>query len=468
MASPSSHEVAESQPLFAHRLGRLRTQLGLTQQVLAERSGLSVRGISDLERGLRHPRSDTVQRIARALGVNDAYLSGPRTRLLKIPAALDAFVDRERELERLGSELRSPGARLITITGAPGVGKSRLARELATREESAFPHGAAFIRLCVLRKTRDVSLFLARQLGCDSVSALEEYLRHRQFLLVLDNAEHLAGIADPIVALSESAPGLTVLVTSRNALLATGEHVRELEPFSLPVDDVPETVLAAPSTLLFITRAQERFARSFALADAPALARIVRALDGLPLALELAAMQLSSFSLEHLAANVEQIVGSATGPLDRPVHSRSLAGALEWSLALLTAGQRRFLARLSIFVGMYTIEAAAFVGAVSVRNAERDVGTLRDMNLLVQTPDPSLIAMLATVRSYLLMELDRNGDLDEARERHAHWYECTTVSEHSSWEALTAPIRIIAERGVEDNLRHARHSRSEVLAISRM
>jgi predicted ATPase/DNA-binding XRE family transcriptional regulator len=451
---------------FARRLVDLRIQAALTQEGLAERAGLSVRGISDLERGLRRPRADTLTRIARALHVDGSELAGQGLRTVDIPAPLDAFVGREVELVALDEEIHSMGARLVTLVGPPGVGKSRLARELAANAQHRFADGAAFVRLCVLRRTAELPDFLASQFGLHSFTDLKSRLAEQQFLLVLDNVEHLPGIADAIVILLEAAPGLTIVATGRASLNATGERIRAVEPLTLPPTDDPEDVMRATSTRLVVARAREQFALPLGKEHAAALACIVRQLDGLPLALELAVARLANIDIETLAASVEREVMVSKGPIDRPDHSHSLAEAVEWSLDALTPAERRFIARLAVFVGTFSVDAAAAVAEVSFVDASRCVEALRRAHLLAPTAHHRLITMLKSIRSVLIAELERTGYLDRALAAHERWYK--SKDEDTGWMSeLGDEAYHAATKGVIDNVRHVGHTRAETIAFVR-
>jgi len=431
---------------FAQRLNALRLQAGLTQEHLAERAGLSARGISDLERGLRRPRPETISRLAGVLHIDSGVLAGRVPRTVEIPAALDAFVGRDEELVTLGEDLRSPNTRLLTLVGPPGVGKSRLARELAAREEGAFANGAAFIRLCVLRRSDEFAEFLAAELHLASFKALRAHLSTQRFLLILDNIEHLPAIVDDVVTLLEDAPGLTIMATGRRSLLASGEHVREITTLPVPSGNSAREILGAPSARLFVSRVRERFALPLGERGAPALGRIVRAFEGLPLAIELSAMRLASIDVEALAASIEHEVCFEEGLHDHPEHSRSLRSSLKWSLNALKPAQREFLTRLSAFVGLYSIAAAASSTGVSLEQAQRHVEVLRASHLVLPGPHPSLLQMLAAIRVPLLYELEQSGQLESTRAAHARWYLRAAETEALDGDVAYEGARISSDR----------------------
>ncbi|HEX2182473.1 MAG TPA: helix-turn-helix domain-containing protein, partial [Rubrobacteraceae bacterium] len=268
---------------FGERLRNLREAAGLTQEELASRASLTAKAVSALERGERkRPYPHTVRALADALGLGEAeraslVSSVPRRgadvlaqqsagSVSATPAApLTPLVGREREVEEVGGLLGREGVRLLTLTGAGGIGKTRLAIEVARGALADFPGGVAFVALAPLGDADLVlptvaqSLGLKETVGRSSRETLREYLREKQFLLVLDNFEHVLEAAPEISGLIESCPALTVLVTSRAPLRVRGEREYPIPPLALPTSTVSpalEEVFASPSGRLFVERAR--------------------------------------------------------------------------------------------------------------------------------------------------------------------------------------------------------------------
>jgi transcriptional regulator with XRE-family HTH domain len=326
-------------PSFAELLRRHRLALGLTQEELAERAGLSGRGISDLERGLKHaPRASTVRLLARGLGLPDAEAAAllraaqPRHDAVpattpghdgrNLPAELTSLIGREADLQRARAPLEG-GVRLLTLTGPGGVGKTRLAVALAERVHHLFQDGARFVDLSPLRDPGLVLPTMADVLGMPQVGArsvaaqLASFLRGKQVLLVLDNCEHVLAAATDVAALLAASPGLTLLATSREPLLLRGEQLYPVEPLDVPEPHGSlerDSVSQVPAVALFIDRAQAADP-TFALtaANVRAVAEVCARLDGLPLALELAAAHVRMFSPELLLDQLHPAAGPAAG-----------------------------------------------------------------------------------------------------------------------------------------------------------
>jgi non-specific serine/threonine protein kinase len=371
---------------FGELLRRHRAAAGLTQAELAERAGLSARGVSDLERGARRaPRRATLARLAAGLRLPAAERAalaaagrrprapvGPRPPP-NLPLPLTSFVGRARELAEVAALL--PTTRLLTLTGAGGVGKSRLALAAAERARAAYPDGAWLVELAALADPGLVphavaaALGVREQPGRPPAETLAAWLAGKRLLLVLDNCEHLLDACAQLAeALLRAAPGLTILATSRERLSAAGEVAWRVPPLAAPAPGAP----AAPAALtcvdaarLFVARAGE-VAPGFALtgATAAAVAAICRRLDGIPLALELAAAWAATLSPEQIAMRLDDSLRLLTGGRrTAPARQRTLRATLDWSHALLTGPERALLRRLAVFAGGFTVEAAEAVGA---------------------------------------------------------------------------------------------------------
>jgi predicted ATPase/transcriptional regulator with XRE-family HTH domain len=441
---------------FGVRLKKLREVAGLTQEELASRAGLTAKAVSALERGeRRRPYPHTVRSLSEALELPDAErasllaavpgrgekASTPATGAppTVLPTPTTALVGRERDVETVVALIGQPEIRLLTLTGTGGVGKTRLATEAARASLAAgvFPDGIVFVALASLGDAALVIPTIARSLptageaeGRSPRESLRAYLRDKRLLLVLDNFEHLLGAAPEVVALMEACPGLTVLATSRAPLRVRGEREYPVPPLDVPDPTrVPrlEDVVGAPAVELFVQRAREA-SPTFepSEANAAAVAAICWRLDGLPLALELAAAKTRFLGPTALLSRLDRAL-AASGARDLPERQRTMRATLDWSYGLLQEPEKDLFARLSVFAGGFTLEAAETVGEAR-GSGDEDVlellGRLVEQSLIVAEPDEDDIRyrMLEPVRQYALEKLEESGDGEEARLRHAGYF----------------------------------------------
>jgi predicted ATPase/class 3 adenylate cyclase len=411
-------------------------------------------------------------------------LRTPETRGTHLPAQLTPLIGRELEVAAVCALLRRTEVRLVTLTGPGGIGKTRLALQAAElldtnelapplppqrerglggegpRSEGDFPDGVWFVNLAPLSDPGLVASAIAHALGVREVAqqpildSLKSYLREKRMLLVLDNFEQIVDAAPVVAEVLVDAPGLTVLVTSRMPLRLSGEHEFAVPPLGLP--PIKATVItertavaraATPTTSgmsafpvanltqyeavrLFIERARAVKAE-FAITNenAPAVAEICYRLDGLPLAIELAAGGVKLFSPQALLTRLDQRLKFLTGGArDLPVRQQTIRNTIDWSYALLDAPEQALFRRLGVFVGGCTLEAAE-----AVCNADGDL-PLDVMDGITWLTDKCLLRseegangeprflMLGTIREYALERMEQSGEVEVVRRRHADYF----------------------------------------------
>jgi non-specific serine/threonine protein kinase len=378
-----------------------------------------------------------------------------RARRDVLPAHLTSFVGRQQAIADLETCLAA--ARLVTLVGPGGVGKTRLALQLAAHLADSYRNGVWFVDLAPVTDPQLVGQAVATVLGVREqpdrslVATLVAAIQAHRLLLVLDNCEHVvsacAALSD---ALLRAAPGLHILATGRQPLGIAGETVYRVPPLSLPehtAPPMPEQLLQYDAVRLFVDRAAASVA-GFALIEANALAvvDVCRQLDGIPLAIELAVTRLNLLTPEELARRLGDRFRLLTGgSRTAPTRQQTLRGALDWSHGLLTEDERVVFRRLSVFVGGWTLEAAEAVAA------GEGVDALRLLDLLGQLVDKSLVlttqhgaavrfGMLETIRQYAWERLEAADEAASIRRMHQDW--CVRLAEgseppgmHHSWHA---------------------------------
>jgi predicted ATPase/class 3 adenylate cyclase len=345
------------------------------------------------------------------------------------------LIGRGSEVDVLRQLLLDPWVRLVTITGTGGIGKTRLAAQVAAEMLESFADGVYMVLLAALDDAANVLPAIARSLGVREKSgtsleaSLADFLRHRNLLLVLDNFEQLVEAADGVAGLLSTCPQLKVLITSRAPLRVYGEREVPLSPLSLPSVQAPTAseLSEYDAARLFIERAQAVRA-DFLVTDttAPTIADICGRLDGLPLAIELAAARVKLLSPEGMLARLDRrlhdvLVG---GPRDRPRRQQSMRGAIDWSYDLLDPELQVLFRRLSVFVGGWTLEAAEAVSATS-GDVLDGLGPLVDASLVREVGTvggESRFALFETIREYALEHLARSGDLAATHRRHTDYF----------------------------------------------
>lgn len=347
-----------------------------------------------------------------------------------LPVALSSLVGRTSELAELTGVVTS--VRLVTLLGAGGAGKTRLAVELGHRLADRFSDGVWLCDLAPAPRPEAVADLVGAALGVqprsgmDRLTAVAEFLVAKQALLIMDNCEHLARRAAVVVArLTGSCPGLTVVTTSRVPLHVEGEHVWLVDPLAVPDEDhVPgdlDEAMEYPSIRLLVDRASNRFHPTDK--QAGDLARLARRLDGLPLALELAASRLATMTLEEVLADIDHLDRFESSTVDGDVRHRTLQRTVAWSHDLLPEAFRAGLARLGVFSGWFDARDAASVSGTSPEDSERLVGTLVDSSLVVADTSGARTRyrLLETIRAFALGRLSA-AEVETLRSRHATHY----------------------------------------------
>lgn len=389
-------------------------------------------------RGLKEPER-VFQVAASGLPENFPPLKTLDPRPSNLPGELTAFIGRETELESVCSLLRRADVRLVTLVGLGGVGKTRLSLRVATNLLDEHEDGVFFVSLAALFNPNLIASAIAQVLGVHETSDrsvlenLIRYLHSRQTLLVLDNFEQLVEGAPMVNELLRGAPQLKVLATSRVALQIYGEQQYRVAPLALPDARQPLALAKLaqyPATQLFLERAQAHvFGLNFMEADVAAIVEICANLDGLPLAIELAAAQMGQFELTELAHHLQQRLKFLTaGPRDVPARQQTLRNTLDWSFELLTAAEQTLFARLAVFVGGCTEAAAAAVTdgpplATEALTRGLLALTLKSLLQVGQPPESApRFSMLETIREYAWECLEARGELAKLRQRHAAYY----------------------------------------------
>jgi len=474
----TSHEPDTTAALraFGQLLRRLRHAADLTQEQLAERAMVSPRSISELERGSTHwPRVDTITLLADGLALNGperaAFVGLARGRYApdaaappvvrpRIPTPPTPIIGRDDPREAGLALLRDPRVRLLTLVGPGGVGKTRLALDLAQHAASAFPDGVQFVDLAPLRDPEFLHDAIAQALDLvvDPALPLERALVHslqpRAMLLLLDNFEQIAPAASLVARLLSECPGLRVLVTSRLPLRVRAEHVFPVEPLTLPdpgSETSPLDLAASPAVALFVDRAAAA-SPGFTLTprNARAIAGITQRLDGLPLAIELAANRIKVLSPTDLLERLDARLPLLTrGAHDLPERQQALRSTLAWSYDLLDPEAQRVFCHLSVFAGGCTLDAVEWIGRALLGDAaRRSHPATYVLDLLTDLVEKSLIrtqpdlgdavrfGMLETIREYGGEQLLAAGEAETARRSHLAW--CLHLAEKADPLLLSA------------------------------
>jgi predicted ATPase len=474
---------------FGHLLRGHRRAAALTQEELAERAMLSVEAISKLERGTsRRPQRETLRLLFDALGLSARQrkaaaaaarksmatprrVQGSAASPSALPVPATPLIGRAADLAAVSALLRDRAVRLVTITGLPGVGKTRLAIAAAGAMETEGTAAIVFVPLSAIREPKRVVASIAHALhipGADDETAYDRlvaYLQSRTTLLVLDNFEQVLAAAPIVADLLTACADLNVLVTSRAALRMASEHIYALAPLALP--DAPAMLDAAvlrrvPAIDMFVRRAcAAEPAFRLTEANAEIVVAICDRLDGLPLALELAASRARVLTPAAMLARLEQPMALLTSEaVDLPARQRTLRDTLAWSYDLLTPDEQALFRCLGIFVDGWTLEAA-----------ERVAQPVHTLGIAVLDGIESLIAkslvqvdrsagepryvMLETIREYAFEQLSATTEIAAVAQAHAACFLCLVGTME---ERLTGPdqVAVAARLDAEyENLRSA-------------
>jgi predicted ATPase len=350
-----------------------------------------------------------------------------------MPVPLTRTLGRHREIEAVQGFLET-GTRLLTLTGPGGVGKTRLAQAAALSLEAKYPDGIYFVPLETVTSASLVARVIVDRLGIRTEgawspdAALANHLAGRRVLLVLDNLEQIEAIGPLIRQMLERSPTCQVLATSRRALRVSGEQEIPVAPLPLPIEGAGDPLDHQPAIELFMDRARgvdPKFSPDEA--GQSAIAGICRRVDGLPLAIELAAARTRLLApqeiLKRLRSDFELLSSKSA---DLPARQQTLRATLDWSYELLAPGERSLLARLSVFEGSFSLEAATAVCGDNTVDVLDDLTGLLDCSLILPADEPESVEprfhMLQTVRSYAVDRLAGSGEADLIRRRFIAWF----------------------------------------------
>ena len=418
--------------------------------------GVSLRDLGEHHlKDIAHP-SHLFQLVIADLPADFPPLKTLDTRFNNLPTSLTPLIGREQEVAAVCAQLQRPEIRLVTLLGPGGIGKTRLSVQIAAEMEADFAHGVCFVPLASVSDPGQIFPTIAQALGLrpaedhgqgwpgsgeahshdksgSYIQQVQAYLRNKHMLLLLDNFEQLVLAAPMLADLLACCPRLHLLVTSQSALHISGEYEFAVPPLALPdLTHLPENenLAQVPTVALFLQRAQA-IQSGFQLtkANARTIAQICTRLDGLPLAIELAAARIKllppQMLLKRLAHRLDVLTGSMRNLSAR---QQTLRNTFQWSYDLLSSEEQRLFRWLSVFVGGCTLEAADAVYNAKAEQAMEvleGVASLLDKSLLRQTEQEGgelRLSMLETIREYGLECLVANGELEVAQQAHAAYY----------------------------------------------
>jgi predicted ATPase/DNA-binding XRE family transcriptional regulator len=485
---------------FSDLLRRLRRSADLTQEQLSELAGCAVTTLRAIESGRRRPSREMALRLAQVLRValddqqefvhrartsgssDEPEASAPASTLPEmaaeirpmssLPVLSEPLIGRQEELAQLVQALTEPDGQLVTLIGPGGVGKTRIALQVAADLAPRFAHGAAFVSLAPVAEASNIATTIATTLGCPipatqlAEEALQRFLSERHMLLVLDNAEHLLGsqqgvaISTLISGLMQAAPRLRLLVTSRERLRLRMEKVIELGGLQLPTLNAT-SLEQNESVLLFVERAR-LVSHDFRLAaeNWSAVAQICRLVDGMPLGIELAAAWIPVLSPEEIAAELRRGLDTLTATVrDLPMRHRSLQAVIDYSWQLLNRNEQQLLACLSLFNGSCSRDAVAAIytdtSVLPLLAALVDKSLLRRVPQLDKTTRYELHQLM---RQYAAQRLAADTALKAAaQERFATFYANFLANQEAEIKSARQRAGLQAINTELDNVRAAWH-----------
>lgn len=492
--------ATEARGSFGELLREHRKAAGLTQENLAERAELSVHGIQKLEQGVTHPYRDTAQRLARALHLGEpeeaifrsAAEPSPRRRKPptlfpvaitqqaqhNLPLPITSFIDDSRQAAAVTERLRAN--RLVTIAGSGGSGKTRLAVEVALQLVAEFADGVWFVDLAAVAADWEVWAAIARGVGISrspsstqsTLDAITQTLKARETLLILDNCEQVveacARFADTLL---KDCAGVRLLATSRELLQIGGEATWRVRPLSVVDTDAGhdpditvDDVLGSEAGRLFVDRAQLVLG-SFTLTahNAAAVAQICRRLDGIPLALELAAARLMTLSVGQIADRLDQRFRLLTGGSRTAVRrQQTLLATIDWSYQLLSEQEQALLRGVAVFAGGWSLEAAEALSAALRIPVSEMLDLLsglvaKSMVVVDEQPgaSPPRYRLLETIRDYAELKLAEVDQAASLRDAHLAYFVAWVERNPPGVLAAGPPERIAQLTSEQDNLRAA-------------
>ena len=412
-------------------------------------------------------RTELFQVMAPGLTEDFPALRTKGTHPTNLPPRLASLIGREQDLAALTELLASPQTSVVTLTGPGGTGKTSLAAALGAQLLPSFPDGIFFVDLSALNDPALVIPVLAQTLALKETpgrtlqQSLTEHLSSKEMLVILDNFEQVIDAAPDVSALLTKAPALKLVVTSREALRIQGERVVSLAPLELPSpehDDLDEVARSA-AVALFTERARA-VKQDFTLTqdNAAEVAAICRRLDGLPLALELAAARINLLSPSVLLARLDHgLKLLSSGRRDAAQRQKTLKGAISWSYELLSKDEQRLFYRLGVFAGGWSLEAAEQVcdrGDLTTDVLD-GLASLVDKSLVRTAGEQERFTMLETIREFALEKLEESGEAEEARSAHAEFFRALA---EEAWPNLIGRLESFWLRTLEverDNLRIA-------------
>jgi predicted ATPase/transcriptional regulator with XRE-family HTH domain len=477
---------------FGTMLRQFRQIAGLTQEALAERARLSVEAVSTLERGTRRaPFAQTTALLADALALSNADRArlksaassarrsgtaaqeragddGARLPANNLPIRLSSTIGRESVLPVLGALLAE--GRLVTIVGTGGVGKTRIALLAASTNLGRYRDGAWFVDLAPLRDGRLVAATVVQSIVVErrgaTLESLALALRDRELLVVLDNCEHVIAEAARVAEiLLRAGSSVSIVATSRERLNVEGEQVYRLPSLATPPPEqhlAPEELLRYGACALFAARAQaadDRF--EISPENAASIARICRRLDGIPLAVELAAARVRVFTPAQLADRLDERFSILTqGSRTALPRQQTMRATIDWSYELLSEQEQMLLRRVSVFAGGWTLDAALGVCATVPLDEDAVIETLASLvekSLVVAELETAggRYRLLESTHAYALEKLVASGERQLVAQRHATWMAGLTIGFRKAYYSLPRE-RWLAQLGPEiDNIRAA-------------